>query len=366
MLTFLIVVTAIIITALATAHVSAKRAREAEDRARKERKKAHVALEAELLIKGPGEVWPNQAPDAALRSLRSLGNVGYLVWLLNCEPLYRDHRGQGEDQYPPDWEWRRGFVFLRDRHKCQGHRCSAASSLGPSLDCHHIKSISEFGPEEKGIHALGNLVTLCPICHASQHPSNPMLVGRATKSWSREQRWLPGSAGRRFTHAPKLSSPGRFDKPREIEVHSHPRGQPESSDTEPDGSEKGYRPENVTEVQVKAFPGPSKSPSQGSVGQNEQQAERHPGLQLEDLEKQLKETPSFKLLQRQLLELKINNLRNRIRAEHRVKELDQKADPERVNLPPLLERGEATRKTKSIKEGLAIVDERAKAADAGK
>ena len=347
MWTFLIVVTAIIITARVTARVSAKRAREAEGRARNERRKAHFALEAELLTKGPGEVWPNLAPDAALRSLRSLGNVGYLVWLLNCEPLYRDHRGQGEKQYPPDWELRRGFVFLRDRRKCQGYHCGATASLGSGLDCHHIKPISEFGPEEKGIHALSNLVTLCPICHASQHPWNTMLVERATKSSSRELKWLPNSAGRKSTLQPKLSSPGQFDAPRKIEVHSHLRGQPESSNSEPDRTEKEYRPEIVTDVQVRAFPEPSKSPSQGSVGKNEQQDARKAksiseglavvderanaadaGLQLEGLQKRLKETPSFKTFERRLLQMKIDRLKARIRREAGLDEPEPERDPE--------------------------------------
>ena len=347
MWTFLIVVTASIITALATAHVSAKRVREAEDRARKERRKAHFALEAELLSKGPGEVWPNQAPDAALRSLRSLGNAGYLVWLLNCEPLYRDHRGQGEEQYPPDWEWRRGFVFLRDRHKCQGHHCAAASSLGAGLDCHHIKPVSEFGPEDKGIHALSNLVTLCPTCHASQHPRNTMLVGRAAKSSSREERWLPSPAGRRSTRHPKLSSPGQFDAPRETEVHSHLPGQPKLSDSEPDRTGKKYPPETVTGAQVKALPGQGNSPSQGSVGKNEQQDARKAksiteglavvderakaadaGLQLEDLQNRLKETASFKTFERRLIQDQIDRLMARIRRNAGFDEPEPQRDPE--------------------------------------
>jgi 5-methylcytosine-specific restriction endonuclease McrA len=343
MLTFLIVVTAIIITA----RVSAMRTREAEAQARNVRRKAHFALETELLTKGPGEVWPNLAPDAALRSLRSLGNVGYLVWLLNCEPLYRDHRGQGDEQYPPDWELRRGFVFLRDRNKCQGYRCGAASSLGYGLDCHHIKPISEFGPEEIGIHALSNLVTLCPICHPSQHPGNTMLVERATKSSSRELKWHPYSTGRKSTLQPKLSSPGQFDAPRKIEVHSHLRGQLESSNSEPGRTEKEYRPEIVADVQVRAFSEPSKSLSQGSVGKNEQQDARKAksiteglavvderakaadaGLQLEGLQKRLKETPYYKTFERRLLQMQIDNLRNRIRADHGVEPLTPKTEPE--------------------------------------
>jgi 5-methylcytosine-specific restriction endonuclease McrA len=344
---FLSVVAAIIISARVSWRVSARRAREAEERARKVRRQAHFALEAELLTKGPGEVWPDLAPDVALRSVRSLGNVGYLVWLLNCEPLYRDHRGQGENQYPPDWELRREFVFLRDRHKCQGYHCGAASSLGSGLDCHHIKPISEFRPEERGVHALSNLVTLCPICHASQHPLNTMLAGRATKSSLREQTSLPNSAAQRSTRQPKLSSSGQFDAPGVIEVCSHLRGQAKSSNGEPDRTEIGFRPEEVTGAQVKALPGPGTSPSQGSVGRNEQQDagkrksiteglavvdERakaaYAGLQLEDLEKRLKETPSFKTFERRLLQMQIDNMRNRIRADRGVEPLEPRTEPE--------------------------------------
>jgi hypothetical protein len=43
---------------------------------------------------------------------------------------------------------------------------------------------------------------------------------------------------------------------------------------------------------------------------------KHPGLELEDLQKRLNATPSFKMMERRLLQLKIDNLKNRIRAEH--------------------------------------------------
>lgn len=370
MWTFPIVVATIIISARVSWRVSAKRAHEAEERARKERRKAHLALEAELLTKGPGEVWPNSTLDAALRSLRSFGNVGYLVWLLNCEPLYREHRGQGEDQYPPDWELRRAFVFLRDRHKCQGRRCAAALSLGAGLDCHHIKPISEFGPEEKGIHALSNLVTLCPMCHASQHPQNSMLVGRAAKYSSREERWLRSSVGRVSTRQPKLSSPGQFDAPMEIVVHPHLPRQQELSDSEPDRTGKGFLPETVTAAQVKALPGQGKPPSQGSVGKNAQQDARRAksiteglaivderakaadaGLQLEDLEKRLMETPTYMLAKQKLLELQIQNLKNKIRADHGVEE----SNPQPI--------GEAAKQAvEEVKNG-AKADNRRKADD---
>lgn len=240
MWTFLFVVVAVIVTARVSA-MSAKRSRDNEERARKERARARSARETELLMKGPGEIWPTEPPDTALHSL---GNVAYLIWLLNYEPVYRDYRGQGEDQYPPDWEWRRRFVFLRDHCICQGHGCSAKSNLGANLDCHHIRPISEFGPEEKGIHALSNLVTLCSICHASQHPGNMMMSGRATKSWTRVQKWLPRSAGQKLSRAPNLKSARRFDRPPELEVHLHDCGRSEQLSDETETQEEVHLGQN--------------------------------------------------------------------------------------------------------------------------
>ena len=54
----------------------------------------------------------------------------------------------------------------------------------------------------------------------------------------------------------------------------------------------------------------------------------HPGLELEALEKELKMTPEFNLMKRKLLHLQIENLKNRIRAEHGAEDLAQKIDPE--------------------------------------
>ena len=331
-----IFVAATVISARVSWCVSAKRTREAEERTRKERRKARLALEAELLTKGPGEVWSNSNPDAALRSLRSFGNVGYLVWLLNCEPLYRDHRGQGEEQYPPDWELRRAFVLLRDGQKCQGRSCEASSSFGASLDCHHIKPISAFGPEEEGIHALSNLVTLCPICHASQHPGNTMLARRATDFFSREQRWPLRSKGRTSTRAPKLSSPIGFDTPTEIEVHSHPREQPELSKSKCDQTEKEYRPKRpdarkagsiteglaIVDEQVKA----------AEAGMREEPAKPEGAvkwwLELEGLEASLRHVPGYKLADRAVIQSRIDHLKNRIRGVDRTNEAHPNADPQ--------------------------------------
>lgn len=56
--------------------------------------------------------------------------------------------------------------------------------------------------------------------------------------------------------------------------------------------------------------------------------ERHLGLQLEDLEKRMKELPSFKTFERRLLQMQIESLKNRIRADHNVEERKEQIDPE--------------------------------------
>lgn len=151
-------------------------------------KKKHRALERNLLKCGFGEGWLDKPIS---RMLDSLGHVAYLVWLLHHERRYRDFQGSGENQYPPDWEWRRRFVYLRDCNTCQGEGCGVSSGKWMPLDCHHLKPISEFAPGEPGIHALTNLVTLCPICHASQHPENARLEQRARLIWSQQLSYLP-------------------------------------------------------------------------------------------------------------------------------------------------------------------------------
>ena len=276
MWTFLIVVAAIIITArvtdrVITARVS-KSARETEERARNERKKAHFALEAELLSKGLGEVWPNLATDTALRLLCSLGNVKYLVWLLNCEPLYRDHRGQGDEQYPPDWELRRGFVFLRDHNICRG--CAKHSSEGIILDCHHIKPIAEFSFEETGIHSINNLVTLCPHCHAGQHLNNRMLNNRAARL-SMSNQHLSRSSGKQSIQK------STFAPPQVIDVQH---------------SDKGVEFDRMRKELVESPPKPKQE-----------------GLRLEDMEAKLRTTTSPIL--KRFLETQIAAMKAEIRAK---------------------------------------------------
>jgi hypothetical protein len=56
--------------------------------------------------------------------------------------------------------------------------------------------------------------------------------------------------------------------------------------------------------------------------------ERHPGLQLEDLEKRLSTTPPFKTFERRLLQMQIDNLKNRIRSEAGIEDRNEKREPE--------------------------------------
>jgi 5-methylcytosine-specific restriction endonuclease McrA len=181
-----------ILTAYITSRVCAqhaRRVRDEEEKRRKERRRELSALEAKCLSEGLDDSGSGEFPEVAL--LRSMGNVAYLIWLLNYEPKFRSYRGDGKNPYPPDWEWRRRFVFLRDHGICQG--CKKDSSQGITLDCHHIKPISEFGADEVGIHSLINLISLCPLCHAGQHLDNRMLAERAARTSSRNQPWLPSS-----------------------------------------------------------------------------------------------------------------------------------------------------------------------------
>ncbi len=153
-----------------------------ETYARQERRQKYLALEHKYLYEGVEKSSTEEIPDTALRSL---GNLAYLVWLLNYEPQFRNFCAEGGVLYPPDWEWRRKFIFLRDHGICQ--RCKKSTKEGISLDCHHIKPISEFGSAEPGRHSLSNLISLCPQCHAIQHQGNSMLFNRANRMLAHNQ-----------------------------------------------------------------------------------------------------------------------------------------------------------------------------------
>jgi 5-methylcytosine-specific restriction endonuclease McrA len=151
-------------------------------------KRERLTSEKGLLKNGFSEGWLDRPING---TLDSLGNVAYLVWLLHHEHSYRDYQSNSENQYPPDWEWRRRFVYLRDSNACQGEGCGASAGRWMPIDCHHLKPISEFALGEPGVHALTNLVTLCPICHASQHPENARLEQRARLIWSQQFSYWP-------------------------------------------------------------------------------------------------------------------------------------------------------------------------------
>jgi len=192
----------------------AKRIREEEERNRRDRRKELLAVELTYLKQGIGDSWSNEFPDVALRSL---GNVAYLIWLLNYEPKFRSHRGDAKNPYPPDWEWRRRFVFLRDRGTCQG--CKKGSNQGITLDCHHVKPIGEFGAGETGMHSISNLIALCQLCHAEQHLGNKMLANRAFRSSSGSQNWPQYSSKRSIQKRTDNNPIGKLTQPDAIEVH---------------------------------------------------------------------------------------------------------------------------------------------------
>jgi 5-methylcytosine-specific restriction endonuclease McrA len=167
-------------------------------------KRERLTTEKGLLKNGFSEGWLDRPING---TVDSLGNVAYLVWLLHHEHSYRDYQGNSENQYPPDWEWRRRFVYLRDSNTCQGEGCGARAGRWMPLDCHHLKPISQFRLGEPSVHALTNLVTLCPICHASQHPENLDLEQRARRIWSQQFSYLPWDRRpRKAKPLPDLSS----------------------------------------------------------------------------------------------------------------------------------------------------------------
>jgi RNA polymerase-binding transcription factor DksA len=172
---------------------------------RNERKKAYLALEQKYLHEGISDI---SITDFPVEALRRMGNLAYLVWLLNYEPIYRNFRCVGENAYPPDWEWRRRFVFLRDRGVCQ--RCKKHFKDAITLDCHHIKPISEFAYDEIDIHSLANLISLCPKCHASKHPGNTMLINRAKRIHTHKRHLNNNNEDSNFT-AHTLPSPESFN-----------------------------------------------------------------------------------------------------------------------------------------------------------
>lgn len=77
------------------------------------------------------------------------------------------------DEYPPDWQARRRKVLKRDGYVCQA--CGVQSTRVDDIrfDVDHIVPKSDGGS-----HALDNLQTLCPSCHADKHGNNKKLNRR--------------------------------------------------------------------------------------------------------------------------------------------------------------------------------------------
>jgi 5-methylcytosine-specific restriction endonuclease McrA len=72
-------------------------------------------------------------------------------------------------------QWR-GAVLKRD-----GGRCQRCGTIPASPHAHHIKPW-ETHPELRFI--VGNGETLCPACHAAEHPDVPVMAHHATPSHS--------------------------------------------------------------------------------------------------------------------------------------------------------------------------------------
>lgn len=79
-------------------------------------------------------------------------------YLSDVEPLYIENGLPGQ---PKDWEWRKIYIFQRERGICRD-----CGRKNPRLwDAHHVM------PRGKGgNHSLSNLVLLCRTCHNEQHP----------------------------------------------------------------------------------------------------------------------------------------------------------------------------------------------------
>ncbi len=86
-------------------------------------------------------------------------------------PRYDDYTSE---EYPPDWRARRRKVLRRDDYVCQGCGLCSTRVDDVRFDVDHVVPKSDGGS-----HALDNLQTLCPRCHAEKHPGNESLARRA-------------------------------------------------------------------------------------------------------------------------------------------------------------------------------------------
>lgn len=79
----------------------------------------------------------------------------------NINPAY-DEQSEYEGRYPPDWDARKEAVKQRDSYTCQD--CGVQAGEGKVLDIHHIRHLSDGGPNR-----LSNLELLCIDCHNDRH-----------------------------------------------------------------------------------------------------------------------------------------------------------------------------------------------------
>jgi hypothetical protein len=88
-------------------------------------------------------------------------------------PRYDEYTSEA---YPPDWQSRRRKVLHRDGYICQSCGVRSTRVDDVRFDVDHIVPKSDGGS-----HALDNLQTLCPSCHADKHTGNGDLRRRARR-----------------------------------------------------------------------------------------------------------------------------------------------------------------------------------------
>ena len=71
--------------------------------------------------------------------------------------------GHNPEQYGPNWERQKRKAKRRDRHTCR--ICGYRPGGSVILDVHHITPARIFKGDWKSSNQLGNLITLCRICH---------------------------------------------------------------------------------------------------------------------------------------------------------------------------------------------------------
>lgn len=86
-------------------------------------------------------------------------------------PRYDDYTSA---EYPPDWQSRRQKVLRRDGYICRACGVRSTRVDDVRFDVDHIVPKSDGGS-----HALENLQSLCPSCHAEKHTGNEHLRQRA-------------------------------------------------------------------------------------------------------------------------------------------------------------------------------------------